>query len=67
MTTFVGRRAHSPYERGVCVRLPSPLIEAVDRYADFEFTRRSEAIRTLLEEGLKAVGRPMRERDRERR
>jgi len=54
MTTFVGRRAKSPYVRGVCVRLPSPLLDSIDAYADDEFCQRSDAIRLLLERGLKA-------------
>ncbi len=66
MTTHVGRRAHSPYERGVCVRLPSLLLDAIYRHADSEFMRRSDAIRLLLEEGLKAAGKPVVRRGRER-
>jgi hypothetical protein len=52
MTTFVGRRAKSPYARGVCVRLPSLLLDAIDAYADAEICLRTTAIRILLERGL---------------
>lgn len=54
MTTFVGRRAKSPHARGVCVRLPSKLLDTIDGFAGEQFCQRSEAIRILLERGLKA-------------
>ena len=54
-----GRRAHSPYERGITVRLPSLLVNAVDDYASDEFESRSHAVRTLLEAGLAHVGKPL--------
>ncbi len=52
MTTHVGRRAHSPYEISVTVRLPRNLVDQVDLFADAEFCIRAVAIRTLLERGL---------------
>lgn len=55
MTTYVGRGAKSRHERGVCVRLPSPLLDAIDRFADGEFCLRSAAIRLLLESGLRSA------------
>ena len=60
MTTHVGRRAHSPYEAGVCIRLPRILLNAIDAYAREEFLdNRSHGIRNLLEAGLKAEGRQL--------
>lgn len=55
-----GRRAHSPYERGLTVRLPAVLINSVDDYANDEFYElRSHAVRDLLERGLASVSRPL--------
>ena len=59
MTTHVGRRRHDPYELSVTVRLPAALVEAVDRFAEADFAKRSVAFKTLLEEGLKALKRPV--------
>lgn len=54
-----GRRAHSPYERALQVRLPSVLIDAIDDHARDELESRSHAVRVLLEAGLAAVGKPL--------
>jgi hypothetical protein len=51
--TSHSKRLVSSYSRSMTVRLPSELLEAVDRYADHEFCRRSVAVRQLLD---KAVG-----------
>lgn len=54
-----GRRPHSPYERGITVRLPSLLVDAIDEHASDTFDSRSHVVRTLLEAGLAAVGKPL--------
>ncbi len=66
MTPHVGRRAHSPYEISVTVRLPRALVDAIDRHADTEFCRRADAVRFLLEGGLAALGKPVARLERER-
>ena len=58
MTTHTCQRRRGPFHVGVCIRLPSPLVAAVDQYADDQFCRRSGAIRVLLEAGLEALGKP---------
>jgi len=38
------------------MRLPAPLVEAIDRWADDNGVSRSEAMRRLIELGLQAKG-----------
>ena len=63
----VGRKRHDPYEVGVCVRLPTALLAAVDAFAEDDLCKRSVAMRDLLEAGLAAKGRPVTPSDAEPR
>jgi hypothetical protein len=53
------RPRKSVYERGVCVRLPSLLLDGIEALAKDEFPpqSRSDAMRELLERGLRELGR----------
>ncbi len=52
------RKAKSPYERSVCLRLPSLLLNTIEDHARDEFPpcSRSDALRALLERGLRQLG-----------
>jgi len=51
------RRRKSVYERGICIRLPSLLLDTIDAHAkaDFPPQSRSDAMRELLEHGLRKI------------
>jgi len=44
-------------ERSVTVRLPRPMLKAVDDFADDTLAKRSQAVRVLISRGLKASAR----------
>jgi hypothetical protein len=54
------KRVGRPFEGGrdplLAARFPQPLIDAIDRWAKASSVSRSEAIRRLVEIGLKAKG-----------
>ncbi|WP_126257777.1 ribbon-helix-helix protein, CopG family [Bradyrhizobium sp. LVM 105] len=49
-----GRPPSGGRDPGVHIRLPEQMIEAIEAYSTSEGTTRSEAIRRLVEIGLKA-------------
>lgn len=53
-----GRPPSGGRDPGVHIRLPEAMIEAIDAYSAPEQLSRSEAIRRLVEIGLKAKGKP---------
>lgn len=52
--TRCGRKRLSDDHVGISTRLPTPLVDRIDRQADQEFYSRREMIETLLERGLSA-------------
>ena len=52
------RKRKSIYEVGVCLRLPSLLLDTIEAHAkeDFPPQSRSDVMRSLLESGLRQLG-----------